>query len=331
MKAAIVGLAGADLTPDERSLLQAEQPAGLILFARNVAGKAALARLAGEIRAVLPPGGVLMVDQEGGRVARLRPPDWQAHPPAARIGVCYARNRQAGSRLAWVTGALIGLDCLDAGFDVVCAPVLDLATDGMTAAIGDRSFGAEVEQVAALGQAMAAGLMGAGVQPVGKHAPGHGRAQVDSHVGLPRLDAGQDLSPDIAVFARCRALPWMMTAHIVYEGIDPERPGTLSPTVIEGVIRERIGFDGVLVSDDLSMGAVSGPAARSARQAIEAGCDLAMHCSGRFEESRAVLEAAGEVSPAALKRLTTARETVARSRTTLDRAALAAEQAVLLA
>ncbi len=331
MKAAIVGLAGTELSPDERSLLRAEQPAGVILFARNVAGKAELARLTGDIRAALPPGGVLMVDQEGGRVARLRPPHWPAHPAAALIGARYARDRQAGARLAWITGALIGLDCLEAGFDVVCAPVLDLATDGMTAAIGDRSFGAEVEQVAMLGQAAAAGLMSAGVQPVGKHAPGHGRARVDSHVGLPRLEAEEDLSPDIAVFARCRALPWMMTAHIVYAGVDADRPGTLSPAVIGDVIRERIGFGGVLVSDDLSMGAVSGAPGFSTRQALEAGCDLALHCSGAFEESRAVLAAAGEVSAAAAGRLTRARESAARARVTLDRAGLAAEQAALLA
>ena len=330
MKAAIIALAGPELTADEGALLRAEPPAGVILFGRNIAGKEQLARLVGGLREILPPDSVLMVDQEGGRVARLRQPDWRAHPPAARIGACYVADPENGKRLAWVTGALIGVDCAEAGFDVVCAPVLDVAAEGMTAAIGDRSFGADVEQVVALGQAIADGLMVAGVQPVGKHAPGHGRARVDSHVALPRVGAEEDLSADIAAFAACAGLPWMMTAHVVYESIDAERAGTVSPLVIEGVIRKTIRFEGVLVSDDLSMGALSDPPGVLAQAALQAGCDLAMHCSGRLQESRQVLQAVGEVSSASAARLQWARHVVARSSMQFDRTMFEAEQAALL-
>ena len=173
------------MTEEESALLQAYPPAGVILFGRNIEGPMPLARLIGDVREVLPTGAVLLVDQEGGRVARLRPPDWRAHPTAASIGALYEADPAAGLKLAWLTGALIGLDCAEAGFDVVCAPVLDLQSEGMTDAIGDRSYGTNPRQVVALGQSMADGLLSAGVQPVGKHAPGHGHAQVDSHLELP--------------------------------------------------------------------------------------------------------------------------------------------------
>ena len=331
MRAAIIGLQGPELTPEEAALLQAYPPAGVILFSRNIEGPLPLARLIGDVREVLPPGAVLMVDQEGGRVARLRPPDWRAHPTAASIGQLYEADPPSGLKLAWLTGALIGLDCAEAGFDVVCAPVLDLQSDSMTDAIGDRSYGANPRQVAALGQSMADGLLSAGVQPVGKHAPGHGPAQVDSHKALPRIEADVNLEPDISVFEQSAGLPWMMTAHIVYEGIDPERPATLSPIVIERVIRNGIGFDGVLVSDDLAMGALTGPVGARAAAAIAAGCDLALHCSGRLAELEAVLKAVPDVTAPTRLRMARARDMADRCRLQLDWRALAADQDAMFA
>ena len=331
MKAAIVGIDGPELAPGEAALLRTYSPAGVILFARNIGGLAPLARLVGDLREVMHPDAVLVIDQEGGRVARLGPPDWPAHPAAATIGALYAGRPHDAVKLAYVTGALIGLDCQEAGFDVVCAPVLDLRCEHTTPAIGDRSFGADPEQVVALAQAMADGLLGAGVMPVGKHAPGHGRARVDSHVGLPRLDAQEDITGDIAIFAGCSGLPWMMTAHIVYDVLDAEHCATMSPIVIEGVIRNAIGFEGVLVSDDLAMGALTGSASDRARAALAAGCDLAMHCSGRLEHSRAVLHIVPDVTPETLARMHRARALAQSSRQPLDRSALLADQEALLA
>lgn len=331
MKAAIVGIEGPELSPGEIALLQARPAAGVILFARNIEGRMPLARLVGDLREVLPPGAVLLVDQEGGRVARLGPPDWGVHPSAAEVGALGARDLESGERLAWLTGALIGMDCAEAGFDVVCAPVLDVRAAGMTEAIGDRSFGAVPKVVSAMGQAMADGLLSAGVQPVGKHVPGHGQAQVDSHVGLPRVPADADLTAEMEVFTQCVGMPWMMTAHIVYEALDGERPATVSPIVIEGVIRTSIGFDGVLVSDDLAMGALCGPADQRAGAAIAAGCDLVLHCSGVLAETAAVLASVPDVTPATRARMQRGRVLADRCRMQLDRAMLMADRARLWA
>lgn len=328
MKAAIVSLAGAELSGAEAALLRALPPVGVILFGRNIEGAGQLARLVGALRGVLPAGAVLMVDQEGGRVARLRPPGWLAHPAARAAGLLFARDAAAGTRLAWLTGALIGLDCAEAGFDVVCAPVLDVLAEGATEAIGDRSFGGDGGQVAALGRAMAAGLLAAGVQPVGKHVPGHGGATVDSHAGLPRVAGVAEA--EVAAFTACADLPWMMTAHIVYEALDAVWPATLSARVIGGVVRGRIGFEGVLVSDDLAMSALSGPPGALAAAAVAAGCDVALHCSGRIEDGRAVLEAVPAVSGAGLLRLSRGAGLAARSRVGLERGALVAEREGLL-
>ena len=331
MKAAIVAIAGPELTPDEAALFEANPPAGVILFGRNIGGMMPLRRLMGDLREVLPADSLLLVDQEGGRVARLGPPDWEAHPSAGAIGALFPQAPAEATRLAWLTGALIGLDCAEAGFDVVCAPVLDVLMPGATEAIGDRSFGANPDVVSALAQAAADGLLSAGVQPVGKHAPGHGRARVDSHLGLPRLGPEEDMATEIAVFTACAGLPWMMTAHIVYEGIDPARPGTLSAIVIEGIIRGAIGFGGVLLSDDLAMGALAGNPGDLACAALEAGCDIAMHCSGRIEDLQAVLDVVPDLSDASLGRLNRARGMAERCRLQLDRQGLLADREALFA
>jgi beta-N-acetylhexosaminidase len=324
MRAAIVGISGPALTAAEASLLRRTAPAGVILFGRNIQSPGQLRTLAADLRAVLPPRAVLMVDQEGGRVCRLRPPHWRAHPAAGRITLLYERDAAAGSRLAWLCGALIGLDCAD--FDVVCAPVLDVAApEAHAGVVGDRSFGGDPETVGRLGGAFAAGLLAAGIQPVMKHAPGHGRARVDSHFSLPVV-AAPDLGADIAPFIANRHLPWAMTAHILYSALDDAHPGTLSPRVIGGVIRDGIGFRGLLISDDLAMEALTGAPAGRAAAAIAAGCDIACYCPGDLAATAAVLDAVPAMSAAAQARLADAHGQAAAARQALDGAALAAER-----
>ena len=328
MLAGLVGIAGPALTEAEAALFRALPPAGVILFGRNVVDPGQLQMLTGSLRSVLPEDGVIAVDQEGGRVARLRPPGWAAHPPAGAIG---ALDPSKGRRAAYLTGALIGAQCAVAGFNLVFAPVLDLRLSGASDVIGDRSFGADPARVAALGMAFADGLLAAGVVPVGKHAPGHGRALVDSHLALPVVPAAADLTDDIAVFAACAALPWMMTAHLLYEGLGATLPGTLSPLVIERVIRGRIGFEGILVSDDLAMRALAGSPGALAAAAIAAGCDVAMHCTGALEDSEAVLRAVPPLDGRARARWDAALALARRRHTPLDPAAMTAERDRLLA
>lgn len=330
MHAAIVGIAGLTLRPEEVALFRAHPPAGVILFARNIRDPAQLAALMADLHRVLPRGAVLMVDQEGGRVARLRPPHWLPHPPAARIGRCFDRRAAAGLRAAWLTGALIGLDCARTGFTVAAAPVLDLSIPGAHDVIGDRALGQDAAVIGRLGRAVAAGLMAAGIQPVGKHAPGHGRARVDSHLALPRVEAN-DLDADFLPFALNADLPWMMTAHIVYPALDPISPATLSHPVIEAIIRGRIGFKGVLVTDDLAMQALTGTPADLACHALAAGCDVALYCSGDFALNEALLARCPPLSPAAVARLATAGAMARRRRQSLDPHALTAERDRLLA
>jgi beta-N-acetylhexosaminidase len=323
--AAIVGIPGLTLEPETAELLRAFQPAGVILFGRNVQTPEQLRALTADLRAVLPERAVLMVDQEGGRVARLRPPHWRAHPSAGRIA---ALDPEAGLRAAWLSGALIGLDCADAGFDVACAPVLDLRIEAMSDVIGDRSFGGDPATVARLGRAMAEGLLAAGIQPVMKHLPGHGHARVDSHLALPVVD--DSIDDDLRPFAENADLPWAMTAHILYPAMDPLHPATLSKHIVAEIIRGTIGFDGVLVSDDLAMQALSGSPADRAVAALEAGCDLAMYCAGDHEATKAVLSACKPLSGEAIRRLDAARGLARRRAITLDTATLAAERGFLL-
>ncbi len=325
MRAAIIGVAGMRLSDGEAALLAADPPAGVILFGRNVADPVQLRALTAQLRATLPDQAVIMVDQEGGRVARLRPPGWRAHPPAAAIGRAYLADPAAGLRAAWLTGALIGADCAASGFDVVCAPVLDLWYPGASDVVGDRAYGAAPEDVAALGRAMAAGLLAAGVQPVAKHSPGHGRARVDSHLALPVVEA-DDISTDMLPFARNTDLPWMMTAHIVYRAVDAEAPATLSRRVIDGLIRRGIGYQGLLLSDDLAMQALRGAPGERAARAVAAGCDIALYCPGDAAGNAAVLGAVPALSPEGLALMGAARGLAQRSVLALDPAALAAER-----
>jgi len=299
MRAAIIGISGTTLTPAEIALFQATPPLGVILFARNVATQAQLRALTTELRAVLPPEAVIAVDQEGGRVQRLRPLHWRAHQAAADI---------TNEAEAFAIGSAIGAECHAAGIDLVCAPVLDRRIPGAHQIIGDRSYGADPETIIARAGAMARGLLAQDVMPVGKHAPGHGRALVDSHQSLPHLD--RPAPEDIVPFRALAWLPWLMTAHILFEDLD-DRPATLSPRVIADVIRGEIGFDGMLITDDLGMKALQGTTTELAIQAIEAGVDAALACAGTIEEARSLLAAVPELTENGVRRLRAARRQVA--------------------
>lgn len=300
-RAAILGVAGLRLTAEERSLFRATPPMGAILFRRNVETPEQLRALTAELRDVLGEAAPILVDQEGGRVARLRPPHWPAFPPMAAF--------EGRAAAAEANGALIGLACRDAGFDVVCAPVLDLRLPGAHDIIGDRSPAADPAEVARIGAALLRGLHAAGVQGVIKHIPGHGRALVDSHEALPRVTAGADeLAADIAPFAAlARAGAWAMTAHVLYDAWDSERPATLSPAVIGRVIRGDIGFDGPLLSDDLAMKALSGEPGALAEAAVAAGCDAVLHCPGDLAGNAAVLARCPALPDASRARFAAAR------------------------
>jgi beta-N-acetylhexosaminidase len=330
VKPAIVGIAGPVLAEEEAALFAAHPPAGVILFARSIKDPAQLAALVADLRRALPPGALLMVDQEGGRVARLRPPHWRAHPPAAAFGRAFARSPDDGLRAAWLGGAAIAAEAAEAGFDLIAAPVLDRAVPGAHDVIGDRAFAADPQIAARLARAFAEGMLAAGVQPIGKHAPGHGRAHADSHLALPVVE-DSDAEADLLPFVQNVDLPWLMTAHILYPAWDRIRPATISPGVIERIIRGRIGFKGVLITDDLAMQALSGTPAERACASLEAGCDIALYCAGDFAPTRALLETCPPLTPDACTRLDSARRLAHARRRPLDAAALAAERDGLLA
>jgi len=309
--AAIYGCAGLRLSDAERRFFRSADPFGFIVFLRNVETPEQLARLTAELRETVGRADApVLIDQEGGRVARLKPPHWRAAAPAARFGQLASRDRAAAEEAVRLNARLLALELRAVGVDVNCAPVLDLRLPGAHEVIGDRAFGADPEAVACLGRAMMDGFLEAGVMPVAKHIPGHGRAAVDSHLALPRVSTARaELeSTDFRAFRLCADAPWAMTAHVVYSDIDPGRPATTSPVVIKDVIRSAIGFDGLLLSDDLSMQALSGTLAERARDALAAGCDVVLHCNGDLCEMEAVAGAVGALSQPALKRIEAARQ-----------------------
>jgi beta-N-acetylhexosaminidase len=302
MRAAIIGIAGPALDEAERALLRAAPPAGVILFGRNIIDRRQLAALVAELRAILPEAAVLMVDQEGGRVARLRAPHWPDLPPPARLGVLWRQDRSAARQAARAHGAALGAMAREAGFDVITAPVLDVPVANADSVIGDRAISDDPVAVAILGGDIAWGIMFQGIQPVMKHLPGHGRALQDTHRHLTRVTA-TNLAGDMAPFTANRDLPWAMTAHIIYEAVDPDHPATVSSKVISQMIRGTIGFDGILVSDDLAMHALSGTPGVRAEAALEAGCDIALYCPGDHAGNAAVLAASWLLDPALIPKL----------------------------
>jgi len=328
----ICGCAGTSLAPEERAFMRDGRPWGLILFKRNVADAAQLRALTASFRdCVGRADAPVLIDQEGGRVQRMGPPVWPAYAAAAALGaLADPEDSLAAARLA---GRLIAHDLLEVGVTVDCAPVLDVAQPGMHAVIGTRSWSDEPGRVAALARAFAQGLLAGGVAPIVKHSPGHGRARVDSHLELPVVTATRaELEAcDFAPFAALRDLPIAMTAHVVYRAIDPDRPATTSPLVVATIIRGWIGFDGLLLTDDLSMKALAGPYRARAGAAFAAGVDVALHCNGDLAEARAVAEAAPELAGDALRRAQAALATTAGGATPFDVEAARAELAAAVA
>ncbi|CCJ05511.1 beta-N-acetylhexosaminidase [Methylocystis sp. SC2] len=313
MRAFICGLKGPALEADERAFLRDAAPWGVILFRRNVDAPDQIARLTADIRDALGRHAPVLVDQEGGRVQRLGPPHWRAYPAAARFERAAADAAQA-ERLAWLGARLIGHDLRSVGVDVDCLPVLDAPAEDSHSIIGDRAYSRDPARVAAIGRAAAEGLMAGGVAPVMKHIPGHGRARADSHLELPVVSARrEDLElMDFAPFKANADLPMAMSAHVVYSAIDPAAPGTLSKAVIGDIVRSYIGFDGLLMTDDLSMKALTGSFRERAERAIGAGCDLVLHCNGDLAEARPVAEGAPPLAGVALARAEKALECVRR-------------------
>ncbi|MGQ0662089.1 MAG: beta-N-acetylhexosaminidase [Pseudomonadota bacterium] len=288
-RSVIFGLEGCEIAPDERDFFAACDPLGFILFARNVRAPAQLGALVSDLRALIGRGEApILIDQEGGRVQRLRPPHWRAAPAAGKIGALAASNVEAAAEAARLNGRLIAGELAALGIGIDCAPVADLGLPGAHDIIGERAYGPDPHLVARLAREAALGLLDGGVLPVVKHIPGHGRARVDSHIALPVVDAPLELldRSDFVPFRALADLPWAMTAHVLFRAIDPERPATTSRKLIAETIRGRIGFDGVLISDDLSMPALSGRLAERAQSALAAGCDLVLHCNGALEEMR---------------------------------------------
>src|SRR5580692_1301976 len=290
MRAFITGVAGPALTHEERQFLRDAQPWGLIVFTRNIAGPDALRRLIGEFRSLVGRDAPVLIDQEGGRVQRLGPPHWPSYPPGAAYGALYDRDRGTGLAAARLGARLIASDLAGLGIDVDCLPLADVPVAGSDAVIGDRAYGTEPDKVAAIAGAIAEGLADGGVLPVLKHIPGHGRATADSHKRLPVVSTDRATleATDFAAFRPLAALPLGMTAHVVFTAFDPVAPATSSVTIVKQVIRDSIGFRGLLMSDDVSMGALSGSLGERTTAALTAGCDMVLHCNGKMPEMQAV-------------------------------------------
>ena len=294
-RAFITGISGLELTDSERDFIRAERPWGFILFKRNVDTPAQVARLVGELRETVgEPDAPVLIDQEGGRVQRLGPPHWPVYPPGAVFGSLYDREPILGLKAARLSSRLIAADLADLGISVDCLPLADVPVAGADNVIGNRAYGTEPAKVAAIARAVTEGLEQGGVLPVLKHIPGHGRATADSHFRLPTVDTPRSEleRTDFAAFVPLADLPMAMTAHVVFSALDPAQPATTSATIIEQVIRGCIGFQGLLMSDDVSMNALAGSIAERTRAIVAAGCDMVLHCNGKLDEMRKAHERA---------------------------------------
>jgi beta-N-acetylhexosaminidase len=298
MKACILGCASTTLGEGERRFFKEVNPFGFILFARNCGDRDQLRELVADLRDTVGRAAPVLVDEEGGRVQRMKPPLWRDSPAPGCFGEIYGRDRAAALELATLNARLIAEDLYDVGIDVNCAPLLDLRERNGHAVIGDRAFSPDPDTVVELAKAWIDGLRGGGVLPVVKHLPGHGRTRVDSHHALPVVDADVDEmdARDFSPFRSFRDNPAGMTGHLLFQAIDPENPATLSSKVIYEVIRRRIGFDGLLMTDDLSMSALEGTIGERAARAIAAGCDIALHCNGDMDEMRDVIAKVPDLS-----------------------------------
>ena len=299
--ATILGCSGPRLTPDEKRFFAEADPWGFILFGRNVEAPDQLRALCADLRTAIGRNAPILIDQEGGRVQRLRSPHWQEFPPA--LDQITALPPADVARAMWLRGRLIAHDLADVGIDVNCAPNLDLVTPQTHVFLKNRCYGSDPDRVALAARALVDGMAQGGVLAVMKHMPGHGRAGLDTHHALPRISTGRDdlYRHDFAPFAALNDLPMAMTAHIVFEAIDAEAPATCSDTVID-LIRRDIGFQGLLMTDDISMQALTGSLCARSAAAISAGCDVVLHCNGVQLEMAEVTAAAGMLSAAAQSR-----------------------------
>jgi beta-N-acetylhexosaminidase len=332
-RAFITGVSGLELTADEREFMRVERPWGFILFKRNIENSAQVSRLVQELRdAIGEPDAPVLIDQEGGRVQRLGPPNWPVYPPGAVFGALYDIEPTLGLTAATLSSRLIAADLIDLGITVDCLPLADVPMPGADAVIGNRAYGTEPGKVAAIARAVTDGLAQGGVLPVLKHIPGHGRAGADSHFALPVVDTvrAELEQVDFAAFQPLADLPMAMTAHVVFSALDPAQPATTSATIIDEVIRGTIGFQGLLMSDDVSMNALAGSIAERTRAIVAAGCDVVLHCNGKLDEMRAVAAETPLLAGAAMER---ARQALATRRPPqpFDRAAARVELDALIA
>jgi beta-N-acetylhexosaminidase len=304
-RAFITGVSGPELNRAEREFIRSQRPWGFILFKRNIEAPKQVIQLVNELRNELAqPDAPVLIDQEGGRVQRLGPPHWPVYPAGAVFGRLYDVDPTLGLRAARLSARLIAADLGNLGVSVDCLPLADVPVAGADAVIGDRAYGTEPDKVAAIARAVAEGLEQGGVLPVLKHIPGHGRATTDTHFRLPEVDTAKaELErTDFAAFRRLADLPMAMTAHVVFSALDPAHPATTSATIIHQVIRGVIGFQGLLMSDDVSMNALAGSIAERTGAIFAAGCDMVLHCNGKLDEMREVARETPELSGTALER-----------------------------
>jgi beta-N-acetylhexosaminidase len=328
----ITGIEGLSLSGNERAFLRDADPWGFILFRRNVDTPAQVRDLVAALRESVGRNAPVLIDQEGGRVQRLAPPHWPSYPPGAFYGAVYDRDRAEGLAAAKLGARLIASDLAALGIDVDCLPLADVPVSEADPVIGNRAYGTTPAKVAAIGAAVAQGLIEGGVLPVLKHIPGHGRATADSHHRLPvvEVDRATLESSDFAAFRPLAKLPLGMTAHVVFSAIDPVAPATTSGTMVREVIRQHIGFDGLLMSDDVSMNALSGTLAERSRAALRAGCDVVLHCNGKLDEMQAVARESPPLAGDAARRADAALA-ARRKPTEFDVAAAREEFAALMA
>jgi beta-N-acetylhexosaminidase len=304
-RAFITGVSGPELSATEREFIRRERPWGFILFKRNIEAPAQIIQLVRELREALgDPDAPVLIDQEGGRVQRFGPPHWPVYPPGAVFGTLYDIDSALGLTAARLSARLMAADLNELGVTVDCLPLADVPVAGADAVIGNRAYGTEPGKVAAIARAVTEGLEQGGVLPVLKHIPGHGRATADTHFKLPVVDTPKaELErTDFAAFQPLADLPMAMTAHVVFSALDPAQPATTSATIIQQVIRGVIGFQGLLMSDDVSMNALAGSLAERTRAIIAAGCDMVLHCNGDLGEMREVAAETPELSGKALER-----------------------------
>lgn len=329
----IFGCEGPELTDWEAGFFRDARPLGFILFRRNCETPEQVRALCHSLRECLGDADApILIDQEGGRVARLRPPHWRESPPGAPFGKLFDTAPDAAREAVRLNALLLADELRGLGINVDCVPVLDVPAKGSHEIVGDRAFSTDPAVVSDLGRVMAEAMAEGGVQPVIKHIPGHGRAQADSHFSLPVVDAERAIlaDTDFLPFKACRDMPWGMTAHILYTDIDPDRPATLSETVVDDVIRGEIGFDGMLMSDDLSMAALTGSYAERTSASLAAGCDVALHCNGYKAQMLDVAAGASSLSEDAERRFARARVSAADDPAPIDREAIEARVAELL-